>query len=593
MANGGDSDLEIKLKIDTAEALAKQAQVGKAFDKVAAQADAAAKKAAQSQFSAFDLQAKAARKLADDQAAAARRAAEAQAKAAKKALDEQLKAMNAVSLKAIVTEAAVRGIGNAYTAIASLAAQAGVEMVRAFAEAQKKINEYAVDLLKVKEDLKELATLRGLASASDEFVAKMAGFSRQTGLSIAQATEFHTQFYGSIAAGMQSGNIDEKTAERLAVESGKIASRQTKDYATRGDLAGIMAQFAKYAGKGGVEAAVSDIEAVRLGLTEGRGEDAPLTKSLLHVAGVLTGEGKMVGTLPEMAALIGVTSLSAGPGMADTRALQLGRAMMGSTPDQINFLKSIGITEGMNLEQRADILVPFLRQKKAEGRVLPEFIQEAGFNQEQREAIQEFEGNYEVFKIRAAKARQKASGQALMDESARQALLDPLQRGKVAAATLQEARLEAGKKGQDIQANLDLARAQLVASGRETSVVEQFGDWMRGLWTFGQVSGKDIRVESEARKMAIAGRPGVQPSGFTQVEDMLQQLPLGLGGPAAIFLQAMEAIFGTTQQELIDIQRDTLGELQRQNAWLQGQAKQIPPAKQMPKGRMGGAPVAP
>jgi hypothetical protein len=255
------------------------------------------------------------------------------------------------------------------------------------------------------------------------------------------------------------------------LEGGKVAARQTKDLETRGDLLGILSQFKKYdSGVKGVEAALADAEAIRIGLTEGRGDDAPLTKSLLHVAGSLAGDGKRVGSLPELAALIGVTSLSAGAGQADTRSEQLVRGLQGETPEQMAFLKDFaGIEEHDTLEARLDKFVPKLRQMTASGRDPATFLTENKINSEQVRALTEVEPNYELLKKRFASARNGKSGADIMAESAQQAKVDPLQRDRLAKADLAAAELGRGAERQEIQPDITTAKARLIEEQVDTS----------------------------------------------------------------------------------------------------------------------------
>ena len=157
------------------------------------------------------------------------------------------------------------------------------------------------------------------------------------------------------------------------------AARLGGSAAVHGDLAGLLGQFTKYApGKAGVTQGLGDLEAIRLGLTAGRGDDSPLTAQLLKTAGSLAGDGLPVGDMKELAALIGVTSLSGGPLKAGTRAEQLVRGLRsGMNKAQGGYLKEIGITEGMGLVggtgEKAgmmDLLSADLKKAEASGRPL-------------------------------------------------------------------------------------------------------------------------------------------------------------------------------------------------------------------------------
>jgi hypothetical protein len=474
VSTGGDEPLVIKVKLDVSDAMARQAAVGAGFDKTTARADAAAKKVAAAHQKATDAQfvslgkvQAAGIKLQDKLAAAAKKAADAQ----KKAADEAAERWNVAGKAGDNFVNSLRSI--AVQAVSLQAVEAAFRAItRALAESNKQLDDYADDLFKVKDQLKELATLKGLATASDDFIKQIATFSRATGLSISQTDEFQRQFLGSIAGGQQKGNIDQATAERLMVEGGKVAARQTKDVLTRGDLLGILSQFRKYdQGDAGVKQALSDAEAIRIGLTEGRGDDAPLTKSLLHVAGSFVGDKGPLPSLPEMAALLGVMSLSAGPGEADTRTEQLIRGLRGTTPDQIAWLRDHGIGETDTAEVKLDKLVPQLRAEQAAGRDIGTFLTEAKFSDEFGRAMGEVLPNYEVLKKRFAAARQAPSGADIMAESERQAALDHTQRRRMADADLAAARLARGAEREPIRPDVIAAQAQLIAEGQDTGLL--------------------------------------------------------------------------------------------------------------------------
>lgn len=419
--------------------------------------------------------------------------------AAAKALSGEKQGFSLSAAAANMLTDAVTGVVGQFTAL-TVGQRILTGIASATEQARQKQAEYSQEVLRTKEELKELAVLRGLAFADEGFLKEIGQFSRATGLSIPEADQFQRQVYGSAAAGLQKGNIDEETLKELSVKAGSTAARQTKDFGTRGDLIGILSQFRKYdKGSSGVKQALADAEMVRLGLTEGRGDDAPLTKALLNVAGSLAGEGKMVGSLPELAAVVGVMSTSAGPGMADTRTEQLVRGLRGETPNQINFLKQFaGVGENDTLEQRLDKVIPKLREVKAKGRDIPTFLTESGINAEQGRAITEAEANYEVIKKRLATAR-KGSGDV---EAQNKKFEDsPLGQMRKAEADLAVAKLNQGLKGQALEVAKKQAEAELVSEGMDTDTSYATGNFFIGTGTlqpFGGMAPRDWRIQSRA-----------------------------------------------------------------------------------------------
>jgi len=451
----------------------------------------------------------AAKRTADVQSREAKTSADVQVREAKRAADAHEMGFGVASAAGEKFRVVLSSVAGQF-GLMSVGERVLTSLAAASAEATRRQSEYAQSLFKTKEELKEIAALRGLAFADDKFVKEMANFSRSTGLTISESDQFQRQVYGSAEAGLQKGNIDKETLDKLTVRAGSVAARQTKDYGTRGDLIGVLSQFRKYdKGETGVRQALSDAERIRLGLTEGRGDDAPLTKSLLSVAGSLAGEGKMVGTLPEMAAVIGAMSLSAGPGQADTRTEQLVRGLRGETPKQTAFMKSFaGIGENDNMETRLDKIVPKLREMKSKGRDISAFLTENGVNAEQTRAIAEAESNYEVIKGRMSKARMGADG---VDEANRKFDQSPLGQMRKADAAVEAAKLDQGTKTQLFEVAKKEAEAKLVASGQTKSDWYGLGNALYSATTLGTRSGEEMRIEQMAlRDMRI--KAGFNPS---------------------------------------------------------------------------------
>lgn len=345
--------------------------------------------------------------------------------------------------------------------------------------------------------------VRSLAAVQniDKPAAAVAGalkFASQTGFSLEKAQAFQEAFLGSSPAGVEKGNITQDVLEKVMVEAGIMARRQGADVKTRGDLAGIMAQFKKYTDPAEV---LGDIEKVRYALTAGRGEDKPLTDSLLHVAGSLVKEhGGMVADLPQLAAQIGTHSLTAGAMQSDVRTEQLARGLRGTTSKQMKFLQEwAGIDEHDDMEQRVDKGVAALRKTMASGRDPTTFLVESGMNAEQTRALVEMEGVYEVYKQRLAKAREQGTGEAVRKAN-KEFQESPLGRFEEGKMEKEAAGVVVGQKNKSWSAVLEKAEAQWIIEHRDESEGEAFANILGGIGTgtFSAEAGRKSRIRGFA-----------------------------------------------------------------------------------------------
>jgi hypothetical protein len=332
---------------------------------------------------------------------------------------------------------------------------------------------------------------------------------------------------------------------------------------------------------------MGEMEAVRVGLTEGRGEDAALTKSLLHVLGSLSGPGKAMPRAGMAASVLGVSSLSVGAQMADTRTEQLMRALRGDTPQQVKFLKEFaGITEGQEFEERFDRMVMALRQKKAEGRDIATFLTESGMGYELSRATVEHEPLYEVIKQRIAKSKKAgaASGFALMKESEQQAKFDVSQRMRIAQAGLVQAELERGKEREAIMPDIVRGREILTQAGVDTTLnpMARAMLFMRSAATGFQVSGEELVArEAAAAELRMKTGAGAPTEAIMTPGDII--------GNA--IKSGMASLIGAQHDDLkylrgiYEIQLKTKDAIEEQN--------RINQQRNLGAGRMGGAPVGP
>lgn len=300
-------------------------------------------------------------------------------------------------------------------------------------------------------------TLKGISA--EQMAPQVATLMAQTGLDQNEADNLIRQFEGSLPAGLQKGNISRGTADQLLVQAAMAQARQGGDAGTRGDLFGVLSQYQKI---GSVEEGMGQAEAIRMALTEGRGDDTPLTNSLLHVSGSLVREGGPMGTLPELAALVGVTSLSAGPTMADTRALQVSRAVRGTTTKQMEAIsKQFGIPVGskMGLEERLGKVIPKLQEIGKTQDIQSWLTNTVDTPEENAQALVEVMSNWDVLQHRFAAAR-KASGQGSQAMEANQNFQGTAVGKDMAAGSLKDVgTYVAGSKYKDAEALIAESRA--------------------------------------------------------------------------------------------------------------------------------------
>lgn len=314
----------------------------------------------------------------------------------------------------------------AKAAAATLAAALkGLQMLM---DGYKRIREDAVKAAEattqLRKELRVEATLKGEGAPTTKALIESLQFRAQTGLDQAAATDFTRQYIGTVPIAFQKGNISEQVSKDLMVKAGIMSARQGGDAGTRGELAGILGQFGKVTS---AQQGLGQLESIRIALTEGRGDDTPLTQQLLDAAGATVREGGPVGTLPELAALIGVTSLT-NPGEASMLTKQLIRGVRtkrgkmskpkGAKESQGQYLQRLGVKENDSLEAILDKVVPDLQAAQASGRDIEGYLTEHGFSQSQeRLALTTFVPNYEAFKKRMAASRQAGQGAAVEQQN--------------------------------------------------------------------------------------------------------------------------------------------------------------------------------
>ncbi|SIN70156.1 hypothetical protein SAMN05444166_0239 [Singulisphaera sp. GP187] len=388
-------------------------------------------------------------------------------------------------------------------AVASTAALAGLRVLH---ETYDKIHADAERAAEAsfanRRNLLTESVLKGAERTTNKELLESFRFRAETGLGEFDATEFTRQYLGSVPIARQKGNITPQVEADLMKQAGIMAARQGGSASTRGELAGLLGQFGKV---DSAAAGLSQLEAIRIALMEGRGDDTPLTKQLLASAGAMVSQGGIVGSLPEQAALIGVTSLSGGPGRAGTRAEQLSRALRGGIGDsgtRGNYLRGLKVEENDNLETLLDKIVPDLRNARGQGRNLDTYLKENKFgNQAERRALLEVEQVYDQLKERFKAAREAGAN---AEPANQRFLASPEGRAAVGDALNKAAEQTRGIRGERMAAYMREAAASPEFQMSENSPGASIGDRIAG-YLSGEFS-DPVQYGRTTRLQGIAGR---------------------------------------------------------------------------------------
>jgi hypothetical protein len=373
---------------------------------------------------------------------------------------------------------------------------------------------WAESSLKLRDQLREIANLRGKSGPDDSVLASNLKLRQATGMTQPDATKFQEQFLGSLPLAVDAGGIDKQTAEKLSAQVGRLAVRTGLDGSTAGDLAGVMGMFGK----------VPD-ERVGLGraqqvvdlLNDGRGNLTPLTRALIKGAASTVGQGKPFASLQERAAAISVASGIGDKGATDTT---VGAAIRGLSPggtvEHRLTLERLGIGGNQSFQERIDRLAPLFEEARKRGQNPNDALTEAGFgNVQDRRALIGFFENREVLRKRIdsvaesadapdAKARVAADRSDRLNSEFYGA--DKAARDRVATARLDSAKVARGNRYEDLTIARKEAEANLQKRGEidrfDTNLTDAFRGGFGLFERFGADSGRQQRIDDEVRRMA-------------------------------------------------------------------------------------------
>lgn len=505
-------------------------------------------------------------------------------------------------------------MGHWATAAAAIGASIGHAVGATLKDLVHQRKEAATATTDMQKNLRVEAALMGRKNDAT-FLQQSLEFRARTGLDEAGASNFVRQFEGSLPVGIEKGNITRGVADELKLAAAQRARRLGGDEATHGDLAGILGQFTKI---NSAQEGLGKLEAIRYGLTKGRGDDTPLTQQFLKAGGTLIKEGGAVGSPEELAALIGVTSLK-NPEEAATLAVQLNRAVRvgvhrqrkvkGAKDTQGNYLKKHGVTEKDSIESALDKVVPDLKKAEQQGRDLQGYLYEQGFgNEEERVALVNAYENYQPLKIRMAEMRAmgaKAGPEQM--KANREDMESPEARIAVAKQLDAAATVTKGLPNQRWEAELAAARTSPEFKKEESSVLGKATDWLAGTykgaipgWDSVTERGSEYRASYHAmmnlRKKAKAA--GVSDEDLTTAYQESQKAGWTDYSKFSDFANRIEGKInemqgGSTAADIKPVLEELSSAIKEFNA---NERKKQPPARQAPAPLPGpprGAPVRP
>ena len=389
------------------------------------------------------------------------------------------------------------------------------EVGDAIRDAREDTRGWAQDALKLRDELRELANLKGKPGADNGVLADNLRLRIQTGMTQPEARKFQEQFLGSLPLAKDAGGITDQVALDLSGQVGRLATRVGLDGGTAGDLAGTLGMFGRIPD---AQVGLGRSQQIVDLLNDGRGNLTPLTRALLKGAASTVGQGKAFASLAERAAAISVATGIGDKGATDTTVGAAIRGLSaGGTVEHRKTLERLGIGGNQDLLTRLDRLKPLFDEGRARGDSPNDTLLKAGFgNITDRRAIVGFYENRETLRKRIESVREdpNAPDQKARAAAARSAGLnedfytsDRAARNRVADAKLEAQKLRRGVQGE----NLEIARKEAEERLQRDRAIDtpgtNFIDRARNLFGVGEMlgldSGRQQRIDDEVKRRAV------------------------------------------------------------------------------------------
>jgi hypothetical protein len=364
--------------------------------------------------------------------------------------------------------------------------------------------------VKLQTALRGRAAVEGLAGPDLAMVGDTANLMRRAGMTAEQAVKFGEAWASGVSTAVEAhaasgGKVGFSAAEAAAIrpEVARYAQRTDLDPRTLIEYLNTLGTRQKIATP---EAAVGLLDATFQAAAVGKGDPRQLMAKAAELSAQYAGEGGLLGSGPEVAAMLAAVSNKAGdPAEAATKTRQalrgletgLGRAKKGPGAKMSNadYFKSINITENMSAEERLERIYQDF-QKNGKGRNTTQRMMELGFtNIEEREGLRALLDDYDLFKKGMENARKAGQGDAAVAKN-EEFFRGPVGRGMQAAAAKEIVGLTEGKQREQ----LDLLMKEVEATPEWRAREKSWGGMLEN--RLGDVISLDPSMQA-GRRMAL------------------------------------------------------------------------------------------
>ena len=433
---------------------------------------------------------------------------------------------------------------------------AGTKALAAFGEMANKARDYAkemaVETMGLRDQLRELANLKGHDGPDNEVLVETLNLGMKAGMLPEEARKYLEQFEGSSPAGEQKGNIDAKTKAELQVEGAKFGVRAKLAPQTAGDLAGVLSQYGQVKS---AEEGAAKLDKIAWGLNQGRGNLEPLTRSLINTAGAVVGENAGFKSIEDLAAVVGVASTHANPREAGTRVRQATRALRDTEGPAKWMLRNANIKQSDTHIERLDKIAPMIAAAEKKGMGGDQYLKTQGFTDEDEiRAIVEQVHDLDIIHKRLDEQK-KITGKGAMEKNERFLIRDRagIKRRQDATKKAQEHVL--GEKNERIQMAMDNAEQEMRDKGEIGGFANNAKEWAVDLGGLGPMLGlekaRDAKKYQRARVNLIgeAKKKGIGQDEIDQAFGIKVEKGTGVLGRANEAGERQDKMLGLSEEE--------------------------------------------
>jgi hypothetical protein len=403
------------------------------------------------------------------------------------------------------------GIGKAMVAHAaiSLARKVAGAFGDSIGERRRFLGDAADMVSGFREDLREVGNLQGKPAVDDALIREQVAFQKTTGLNADEARELRLEFGGAIAPGLARGNIDRRTAGELETQAGKFGLRYDLDMKTTGRMAGLLANYGKVpsaaAGVGTLAESAEQLNVFGVGPVKG------MMSPMLGLAGEMleSDEGGRFKDFPSMSARFAATTVSTAgrPSIAATQIRQANRLLRkfnGQAEEA--FLRQADISPEDDYETALRKIAPHIAGPQGDL-----VLAQNGFGNsterasvvKQAKMIPVVDQQLKDARMAAARANAVVNNEAFSTTETG--------RKRTAENVEFESEVETGLNTEGLRSMRANARGKMADPNQpggqrlKAGLGQSILDMSESIYTFGGVSGEDLRVDANAYKNLVKG----------------------------------------------------------------------------------------